>query len=87
MKELDDWLTFPVHAEVVGHGAAVLMVSRACHEYDEPPGERPRSHPMGTENRAQRLFPAGSPAQQTESEHVRTGRDPSRRRTELPIFS
>lgn len=87
MKELDDWLTFPVHAEVVGHGAAVLMVSHARDEYDEPLGERPRSHPMGTGHRAECRLPAGSPAQQIESEHVRTGRDPSRRRTELPVTS
>lgn len=50
-KELDDWLTFPVHAEAVGLGAAALTASRACDECDEPPGERPRSRPMGTGHR------------------------------------
>lgn len=73
VKELDDWLTFPAHAEVVGHGAAALTATRSCHEYDEPLGERLRSHPTGTGRRAERRYPAGSPARPTESQHVRTG--------------
>lgn len=60
-EELDDWLTFPVHAVAVGHEAAAPTASAAYDEYGEPPDACPRSHPMGTGRRAERRHPAGSP--------------------------
>lgn len=60
-EELDDWLTFPVHAVAGDPAAAVLTVSCACDEYAELLGGCPRFHPAGTENRAERRCLAGSP--------------------------
>lgn len=60
-EELDDWLTFPVHAVAVDPEAVVLTVSCACGEYDERPDGCPRFHPTGTVNRAELRYLAGSP--------------------------
>lgn len=61
-EELDDWLTFPVRVVAVDHEAVVLMVSGACGECDVLPDGCPRFHPVGTENRAELRYLAGSPA-------------------------
>lgn len=60
-EELDDWLTFPVHAVAVDPEAVVLTVSCACDEYGEPPDGCPHFHPTGTANRAEPRYLAGSP--------------------------
>lgn len=60
-EELDDWLTFPVHAVAVDPEAVVLMVSCACDVYGELPDGCPRFHPTGTVNRAELQYLAGSP--------------------------
>lgn len=61
-EELDDWLTFPVRAAVVGLGAEVLKVSDVCDEFDGLPGGCPRSRPMGTGHRAEHQHLVESPA-------------------------
>lgn len=71
-EELGDWLTFPVRAEVVDPEVAVLMVSDACDEHDEPPGGCPHFHPMGRGHRAERRCLVGSPGRYSTRKTVQT---------------
>ncbi len=60
-EELDDWLTFPVHAVAVDPEAVALTASDACDEHGEPLGECPPFRPMETGHRAERRYLVGSP--------------------------